>query len=55
MENLDFTELTPYEMKQVKGGNWVDEVEKIVNAIGIDAAAAFLGMTVQQVRDLLGL
>ncbi|MGE8343086.1 MAG: hypothetical protein ACN6OI_18805 [Flavobacterium sp.] len=53
MENLDFTELTPYEMKQVKGGNWVDEVEKIVNAIGIDAA--FLGMTVQQVRDLLGL
>ncbi|WP_427872159.1 hypothetical protein [Flavobacterium sp. MMS24-S5] len=55
LKSLDFTELSPSEMKQVKGGNWIDELEKLVNSIGIDAAAAFVGMTVQELRNLLGL
>jgi hypothetical protein len=58
MENLkkmNFTELNPSEMKQLKGGNWLDAVQKLVDSIGIDAAAAFVGMTVQELRDLLGL
>lgn len=55
MENLNFTELTPFEMKEVKGGNWLDNLRNVVNILGIEAAAASVGMTVQQVRDLLGL
>ncbi len=52
---MNFTELNPSEMKQLKGGNWLDAVQKLVDSIGIDAAAAFVGMTVQELRDLLGL
>jgi hypothetical protein len=55
MENLNFTELTSSEMKQVKGGNWLDDLLKVIDALGIEAAAASVGMTVQQLRDLLGL
>jgi|GEM_PF-1713794 hypothetical protein len=57
LKKLNFTELDPSEMKLVQGGGWVDDVVKIVDFLGgnLDAAAAYLGITVEEIRRLLGL
>jgi len=55
MENLkkmNFTELDASEMKIVHGGNWVDDLLKVLGSI--EAVAAYLGMSVEEVSRLLG-
>ncbi len=59
MENLkkmNFTELDASEMKIVHGGDAFDDVIKLVELLGnnYDAIAAILGMSVEEVRRLLG-
>jgi len=56
-KNNNFTELSVSEMKQVQGGNYLDDVLKVVEGLGgnLNASAAVLGMSVQQLRDMLGL
>lgn len=57
LKTLNFTELDPSEMQLVQGGNWLDDVLNVVKSLdgNVEAAAAFLGMTVQELRTLLGL
>ncbi|MFC4476620.1 hypothetical protein [Flavobacterium chungangensis] len=53
LDNLNFTELSSSEMKLVQGGNWIDDLLVFFGG-SIEALAAYLGMTVEEVRKLLG-
>ncbi|STO15076.1 hypothetical protein [Flavobacterium hibernum] len=55
LKKMNFTELSSSEMKQVQGGDLSDLLKDLLKIISIEDAAASVGMTVQQVRDLLGL
>ncbi|UPZ17361.1 hypothetical protein [Flavobacterium humidisoli] len=53
LKKMNFTELDPSEMKLVQGGNWVDDLVVVLGSL--EAVAAYLGKTVDEVRAMLGL
>ncbi|MET3033234.1 hypothetical protein [Flavobacterium johnsoniae] len=57
LKNLNFTELNPSEMKLVNGGNWLDTLRQLLDALdgNVEALAAYVGMSVEELRSLLGL
>ncbi|QLC66217.1 class IIb bacteriocin, lactobin A/cerein 7B family [Flavobacterium sp. LPB0248] len=52
LKNLNFTELNPSEMKQVRGGGLIDDILSILD---IEALAKQLDITIEEARKILGL
>jgi hypothetical protein len=53
LKKMNFTELDPSEMKLVQGGGWLEDLVVVLGSL--EAVAAYLGKTVDEVRAMLGL
>jgi len=53
LKNFGFTELNPSEMKQIQGGNLIEDIERLFGSL--EGYAAYLGITIEELRKRLGL